>query len=132
MNKWIKSHGVPKPLISDNGVQFSSKEFKDYLSSKEIKHILIPTYSPQSNGITERLNRTIGEVLRLYKGENFNKVLEVVHRRINFTYNTSLNAIPLVFCTGTQNTAAKVIDEVYKNSEDIKKGDYVFCQERSS
>ena len=41
-----------------------SKEFQPYLTSKGIEHQLTTPYSPQQNGVAERLNRTLKESAR--------------------------------------------------------------------
>ncbi|KAL5249516.1 hypothetical protein ACHWQZ_G018395 [Mnemiopsis leidyi] len=47
--------GLPYTLVSDNGPQFISAEFKLFTQNNGIKHIHSPTYSPKSNGSCERL-----------------------------------------------------------------------------
>ena len=56
-----------KVLRSDNGGEYTSKEFKDYLVSKGIKHQLsIPGQSEQ-NGVAERMNWILTEHARSIK-----------------------------------------------------------------
>ena len=50
-----------KTLRSDNGVEYNSGEFTSYLAKEGIKHELTTPYTPQQNGITERLNCTLIE-----------------------------------------------------------------------
>ncbi len=45
--------GFPDEIISDNGVQFVSKEFEEFLSARGIKHGFSSLYYPQSNGAIE-------------------------------------------------------------------------------
>ena len=45
-------------LISDNGSQFISKDFKELLVMLEIGHTFTRAYHPQSNGKIERFHRT--------------------------------------------------------------------------
>ena len=50
---------VPHTLISDNGLQFDSKAFRQYCFNLEIKNrYSTPTY-PQENGQTEAINKVI-------------------------------------------------------------------------
>jgi len=46
-------------LRSDNGGEYTSKEFKDYLASKGIKHQLSIPGRPEQNGVAERMNLTL-------------------------------------------------------------------------
>jgi len=54
--------GFPKPrIISDNGSQFISKDFAEYLKFAGLQHIRTSIAYPQSNGKIERYHRTIHE-----------------------------------------------------------------------
>lgn len=57
--------GVPESVMSDNGVQFASKEFKTFLSKYGVQHILTASHSPQANA-SERVNRSIVAAIRAY------------------------------------------------------------------
>ena len=53
-----------KSLRSDNGGEYSSKEFDDFLTSKGIiKQRSVPN-TPEPNGVAERINRAIQETAR--------------------------------------------------------------------
>ena len=43
--------GLPETLVSDNGPQFSSKEFCAFCRLNGIHHILVTPYHPASNGM---------------------------------------------------------------------------------
>jgi transposase InsO family protein len=53
-----------KCLRSDNGGEFTSKEFMDYCNSHGIKRKFFIVRTPQHNGVVERKNRTIQEMVR--------------------------------------------------------------------
>jgi transposase InsO family protein len=51
-----------KCLRSDNGGEFTSKEFMDYCSNHGIKRQFFVARTPQQNGVVERKNRTVQEM----------------------------------------------------------------------
>jgi transposase InsO family protein len=53
-----------KCLRSDNGGEFTSKEFMDYCSSHGIKRQFFVARTPQQNGVVERKNMTVQEMAR--------------------------------------------------------------------
>ena len=62
----VENHknGSIKYLRSDNGGEFCSKEFENYLRSVGIIHQTTNSYTPEQNGMSERLNRTLVEKAR--------------------------------------------------------------------
>ena len=54
--------GIPKYIVSDNGAQFISKEFAEFLKVKGIEHIRTSYYFPSSNGLVERFNSNLKNV----------------------------------------------------------------------
>ena len=50
-----------KLLVSDHVGKYTSKEFNDYLAKQGTNHRLTVHDTPESNGVTERLNRTLVE-----------------------------------------------------------------------
>ncbi len=53
-----------KKLQSDNGREYCNKPFDDYLKQEGIQRRLTTPYTPQQNGVAERMNRTIVEMAR--------------------------------------------------------------------
>ncbi|UYV81752.1 hypothetical protein LAZ67_20002198 [Cordylochernes scorpioides] len=53
-----------KRLRTDNGLEYCNKNFKQKLESLGIKHELTNSYSPQQNGVSERLNRSLLDMAR--------------------------------------------------------------------
>ena len=63
-------HGIPETLISDNGPQYSSREFSEFAAEYEFRHV---TASPQGNGEAERAVGTVKTLLK--KGDDPYKAL---------------------------------------------------------
>lgn len=53
-----------KKLRTDNGGEYISTEFKQYLEKHGIQHQLTIQYTPQQNGVSERMNRTLMNLVR--------------------------------------------------------------------
>ena len=53
-----------KILRSDNGGEYCSKRFQDYLKEHGIQHQTTVPYNPEQNGTAERMNRTLLESAR--------------------------------------------------------------------
>ena len=51
-------------LRTDNGGEFTSLIFKDYLCQHGIQHHLIVPGTPQQNGVVEKMNITIMNMVR--------------------------------------------------------------------
>ncbi|KAL9706322.1 hypothetical protein quinque_009840 [Culex quinquefasciatus] len=62
-NNVFRLFGVPEIVLTDNGTQFLSKQFKTLLESYHVQHWLTPAYHPQVNN-TERVNRVITTAIR--------------------------------------------------------------------
>ncbi|KAL3117007.1 hypothetical protein niasHT_002966 [Heterodera trifolii] len=69
------SHGLcrtilrPETIVSDNGTQFSSKEFADFTQTNGIIHCFSAPYNPMSNGQAERFVDSFKRTFRKLKGE---------------------------------------------------------------
>ena len=65
LRKWFSRYGLPKQLISDNGPQFISREYKDFMEQCGINHLQTAAYHQSSNGQAERFVQTINKGLKL-------------------------------------------------------------------
>ena len=53
-----------KSFMSDNALEYMSGRVKEFFMRKGIEQVLIPSYSPQTNGIAERKNQTLCTIAR--------------------------------------------------------------------
>ena len=59
----ICRHGCSRELLSNQGSHFCNKVIDSLCENMHIKHKLSSAYHPQTNGLTERFNRTLCNVL---------------------------------------------------------------------
>ena len=52
-----------KVLRSDNGGEYIGQQFQEYLKSEGVRHELTVPKTPQQNGVAERLNCTLMEMV---------------------------------------------------------------------
>ena len=56
-------HGIPQTVINDNGPQYDSTEMKEFSSAYGFKHVTSSPYYLQSNGLAERMVKTVKGLL---------------------------------------------------------------------
>lgn len=91
LRNFVLRHGAPRELLSDRGRVFLSEGVEALLTECRIIHRKSTAYHPQTNGLTERFNRTLGDMLRMYISSdhsNWDTVLPFV----TFAYNTATQA----------------------------------------
>nr|GEV17168.1 reverse transcriptase domain-containing protein [Tanacetum cinerariifolium] len=83
--------GIPGKIISDNGKQFADNPFKDWCDKLHITQRFTSVKHPQSNGLVERANRSLGEGIKARLGEgNKNWVEELSH--VLWAYGTMIKS----------------------------------------
>ena len=77
LSRILVTHGLPLSIRTDNGPQFISECFKNFLVENGIEQQMTTPLWPQANGEIERQNRTILKRLRIAQAEGRNLRLEV-------------------------------------------------------
>ncbi len=62
----LRNAGVPLSRVSDRGPQFTSKFWAAFCHHLSIERRLSTAYHPQTDGQTERRNKTLEQYLRAY------------------------------------------------------------------
>lgn len=70
MQRWISVFGYPEEIITDNGSNFVSAEFKSFCATHGIKKSESSPYHPQTMGIVERQFRTIKDMISATTKQN--------------------------------------------------------------
>ncbi|CAI5671962.1 unnamed protein product [Oreochromis niloticus] len=74
-------HGIPEKLISDNGPQYSSREFKDFAVTWDFVHTTSSPLYPQSNGLAKRTVKTAKSVLDKAHAQGVDPYLSLLEQR---------------------------------------------------
>ena len=70
-------HGcMIKTLRSDNGGEYTSKEFTAYLKQERVHHELTVPKTPQQNGVAERMKRMVVEIVHSMLSGPLNRMVE--------------------------------------------------------
>ncbi|GFV86131.1 transposon Tf2-9 polyprotein [Trichonephila clavipes] len=84
----VLRHGAPRVIITDRGAVFRSRLVSSLVDLCNIDHRFTTAYHPQTNGLTERFNKTLADMLSMYvdvEQKNWDAILPFV----TFAYNTA-------------------------------------------
>ncbi|KAF2884671.1 hypothetical protein ILUMI_21506 [Ignelater luminosus] len=101
--------GLPKVLVSDNGVQFTSSEFDNFCVKNGIKHVTSPMYQPASNGAAKNTVKIFKTSFKKMLNDNKDDFFETIVNRFLFSYRTSPHTVTgeppskLMFSRSTRN-----------------------------
>ncbi|CDF32918.1 unnamed protein product [Chondrus crispus] len=90
LDNWVYVYGAPRYVLTDNGPQFAAKFFDAVCALLGVRHYLTTAYHPQSNGQTERFNRTLVQRLRHYVEEH-QRDWDDYLQPLTFAYNTQVH-----------------------------------------
>jgi hypothetical protein len=93
MREIARLHGIPKTIVSDRDLKFTSKFWKGLFNGFETNLNFSTTYHLESDGQTERVNQVIEDMLRMYvmdKPSKWEDYLHLVEFSYNNGYQTSL------------------------------------------
>ena len=88
INNIVCRHSAPSILLSDQGAQFRSELLRSICEYLKTKKINTTAYHPQCNGLTERFNSTLCQIVAIYSNENQNNWDEYIPTAL-FAYNIS-------------------------------------------
>lgn len=121
INTVIKLHGIPKVLVSDRDPRVSPSELWQQLQQRlGTKLNISSAYHPETDGQTERANRTYEQILRAYIHpfhDNWSSLLPVAEAAYNRAINISTGYSPFYLNTGmhpmspTAFSVPEVLDE---------------------
>ena len=123
----ITRFGIPDQIVSDNGTQFTSQEFKTFCVSNGIRHSTSSVYHPRSNGEAECFVRTFKEGLESTKGDP-----QLSLQRFLFTYRlTPHSTTGSAPCELLQGRKLKSLLDLVRPSITTEVGQSQFRQKKS-
>ena len=98
VEKVVTCHGVPTQLLSDRGTSFLSNLIKEVCNLLGIKKVNTTAYHPQTDGLVERFNHTLTDMLskKVKKGGKDNCLLFCL--RIEPVYKNPLERVLSCCC----------------------------------
>lgn len=84
----VLRHGAPRVLLSARGTPFLARLTEDVISILGCKHVTTTAYHPQCNGLVEKFNKTLADILSMYVAAS-HKDWESILPFVTFAYNTS-------------------------------------------
>lgn len=97
MDHVYKLHGLPQALISDRDRIFTSAVWQQLFKLSDTQLLMSPSYHPQTDGQTERLNQCLESYLRCAISEcpkQWSKWLPIAEFWYNTTYHSALGRSP--------------------------------------
>ena len=90
-------YSAPQLIISDNGLEFNNALVKEICDRFKVEKVNIQPYHPSSNGLVERNNRKVLDVLRHTVGQdsNWDVNLPLVQLSLNSNYHQSIKGTPM-------------------------------------
>lgn len=74
LRKFFSREGIPQVVVTDNGPQFSSESFNQWLASIGSHHVFSPPRHPQSNGLAENFVKTLKTAIKATAPSNFEQL----------------------------------------------------------
>lgn len=117
----FSTHGLPETIQTDNGRQFNSEEFGEYMDNLSIKHLNVTPLWPQANGQVERQNRSIMKRIRIShaQGRNWKDDLKAYLMMYRSTPHSTTGTSPaeLLFGRKIRTKLPELSDYKFENLE---------------
>ena len=65
LRQMFSRHGLPEIIVSDNGPQFTSQDFKEFCDQNGIVHRTCAVHKPATNGKAERVVQILKSAIKI-------------------------------------------------------------------
>lgn len=110
LEQFFSNHGIPQKIISDNGAEFLSVLFKDFLKLYSISHHMTTPKNSTGNSTVERFHSTLTELTSIIYSQNKTMPFLQILSKALITYNNSIH-------TSTKVTPFELISGHFYNSK---------------
>ena len=94
--------GIPETIVSDNGTQFVSVEFKEFCRLNGIHHVQTAPYHPSSNGLAERAVQVVKQGIRKQSSGTLNDRISQLLFQYRITPHSTTGISPSELLIGRQ------------------------------
>ena len=126
LDRIFARHGIPVSMKTDNGPQFISSEFKNYMTTNGVLHVTSTPLWPQGNGEVERQNRTLLKSIRIAyaAGKDWKKELNKLLMAYRSTPHTTTGVSPSKLLFGREfRTKVPCLEQVAGRNDDVVEKD---------
>jgi hypothetical protein len=105
MREVVRHHGVPESILSDRDPRFTAHFWKAFWSQLGTTLTMSTAYHPQTDGQTERANRTLEEMLRArvnFQQDDWDEHLAAAELAYNSSINASTGFTPFYLNAGQE------------------------------
>ncbi|KAK3098183.1 hypothetical protein FSP39_016945 [Pinctada imbricata] len=97
-------NGIPEQIVSDNGPQFTSAEFGQFMKNNAIRHYKSAPYHPATNGLAERFVQTFERSIKSMKHDSMSLNKKIANFLLQYrnTPHTTTNESPAKLFVGRQ------------------------------
>ena len=85
--------GIPEAVLTDQGSNLTSQVIESLWERLDVNTLRTTAYHPQTDGITERFNRTIKTMLTQFVNEQKQDDWDLKLDKLSFAYNTAVHTI---------------------------------------
>lgn len=120
----VARHGCPEQILTDQGPNFMSRMFASMCKMIGAEHIRTTAYHPHSNGMVERVNKTITTNLKTYVSKDqrdWDQWLDLALFNYRTALHSALKDTPFFLLYGRD--ALLPLDVMHKSKDDLMNGE---------
>ncbi|XP_023248186.1 uncharacterized protein K02A2.6-like [Copidosoma floridanum] len=93
--EYVSNLGLPQKIVTDNGRQFVSEEFKNFCEANKINHVTTAPYHPSTNGAAENAVKSfkVGLKKAILDPKNSKIDTKLLIAKYLFTYRTTPHSV---------------------------------------